>query len=280
MNIKLVISDVDGTLLNSKGKLTPRVIEAAKKLKENGFLLTLCSSRGYSSMLPIVEQLEIELPVVELTGAVIYSFNENKVLYENSFTLEQLVYFSYIAKKYGSAIAYHTVEGLKVFCSDEYWEKMCIDYAIDPYNPVGIGRCDEDFIYTNSSIVRIDIFDEDEKLELMRNDVNKKYCNVTTYIMYSRLEIINENVNKGTGVKKLAEMLSIPFENVLTMGDDINDISMLELSKYGVAMGNASLEVKKHTNYVAPGFDEDGAAILFEHLVSGSLENLKRKDKE
>jgi hydroxymethylpyrimidine pyrophosphatase-like HAD family hydrolase len=99
--------------------------------------------------------------------------------------------------------------------------------------------------------------------------------NVHTNLVFSKLEITDGKVNKGLALSILADYLKIPLKNILSIGDDVNDISMLKAAGIGVAMKNSPPQVIRQVDYIAPSCDEDGLAFMINHLLSGTLNCLR-----
>ena len=94
------------------------------------------------------------------------------------------------------------------------------------------------------------------------------------YLVEGHLEILLQNVNKGTALIRLAQYLDIPLESILVIGDDTNDISMFKVAGYSVAMGNAIAELKETADEICRTNTEDGAA---EFLKSLAQKNFRKK---
>ncbi len=128
---------------------------------------------------------------------------------------------------------------------------------------------DFDTIDKNTTIVKIMFVDPEEKLnkviELLPKELYDKYTIVRSAPFF--LEFLNKKVNKGFGVRLLAEKLGIKPSEVICIGDAENDIHMIEFAGLGVAMGNAFPEVKKKADYVTKTNEEDGVAHVIKKFV-------------
>ena len=127
----------------------------------------------------------------------------------------------------------------------------------------------------NKPIIHIHLFNQDDRLPQLAEEVNDLHANVHVNIVVSKLEITDCKVNKGLALSYLAGYLKVPLKNVLAIGDDVNDISMLKAAGIGVAMKNSPSEVISQVDYLAPGNDEGGLALMINYLLSDSLDNLR-----
>ena len=113
------------------------------------------------------------------------------------------------------------------------------------------------------------MIDEPEKLdkaiEKLPKEVYEKYTVVKSAPFF--LEFMNKKVNKGVGVELLAKHLNIKQEEIITMGDAGNDLHMIEYAGMGIAMGNATNDIKTIANYITESNNEDGVAKAIEKFV-------------
>jgi len=125
-------------------------------------------------------------------------------------------------------------------------------------------------------IIRIDFFNRLDRLPYLAREVEELGQQVHAYQMPSNLEISDKSVSKGIALIQLANYLNIPVNKVLSIGDNVNDISMLETAGVGVAMQNSLPQVISRADLLAPSNDEGGLASVIDHLLDGTLHCLKR----
>ena len=136
-------------------------------------------------------------------------------------------------------------------------------------NNIKIGINDYSKIEDDHSIIKVMMIDEPEVLQKavdnLPKEVYEKYTVVRSTPYF--LEFLNKEVNKGTGVKLLADHLGVKQEEVMTFGDAENDLDMIVYAGMGVAMANGFEEVKEAANYITDSNEEDGVAKAIEKFV-------------
>jgi hypothetical protein len=116
---------------------------------------------------------------------------------------------------------------------------------------------------------KIVIYADPDELDIFKKEITEKFGDsifLTTAIK-NTVDILNGEVSKARGLAVLAESLGIKREEIIAIGDNINDVLMLEYAGLGVAMGNAQEMVKSRADYVTAGNDEDGIALFVEKLL-------------
>lgn len=274
---RLLAIDIDGTLVNSQHELSQRTRQAVLRAKRAGVEIVLATGRRYSRVLSLVEPLELNVPLVTASGALIKRASDHQTLFQAEFLpralgvcLETIASQGYEAVLYGDTFHegfdfYH--RGVATSCRllTEFFAKNegfgCVDAMIMTQPPPGIfagfvmGARDE----MHSLINKIE-----------RALPGQLYLHVLRSPRYAGFmcEIAPAGVSKWTGVWQLAEEWGIAAEEICAVGDDVNDIPMIEAAGLGVAMGNAVEEAKAAADRIAPTNDEDG----LEQVVDWVLE--------
>lgn len=274
---RLLALDIDGTLVNSRDELTPRVREALQRAAEAGIRLVLATGRRYSRALPLVEPLGIEAPLVTASGALIKNPLDHRTLFVAEFGRPRLCRTLAVLDQAG----YHAVVYADTF--DEGFDYYCM--TLDVQSPELI-----DFYQLNEKCERLwptlmhdppeGIFagfamgPRDEMLrlaaELDRQLPGELYVHVLRSPRYKGFmcEICPGGVSKWSGIRHLAEQWGIADEEICAVGDDVNDIPMIQAAGLGIAMGNALPEVKAAADRIAPTNDEDGLVQVVEWILA------------
>jgi Cof subfamily protein (haloacid dehalogenase superfamily) len=275
VDIELVVADIDGTFLNSAGEPSRGAVEAIRKLRSQGIGFTLCSGRGDPGIRPFVKLLDLEQPYIVSGGAAILDPSGREIIYQRCMTTQQMQAVSRQGLFTGSDMVHHTARQLFVLGSNVFWQSVCVE----KWQQVGGW---EDLFRIHSwqeliaqPVIRIDFFNRMDQLPRLASEIDQLGENVHAYHMPWNLEISDCSVNKGAALSQLARHLHIPIENVLSLGDGVNDISMLEAAGVGVAMQNSSPQVIRQADYLAPSCDEGGLASVINHLLTGTLNRLK-----
>jgi 5-amino-6-(5-phospho-D-ribitylamino)uracil phosphatase len=272
---RLLAIDIDGTLVNSQNELTEATRAAVLRAKQAGVHVVLATGRRYSRVLPLVEPLQLNLPLVTASGALIKRAADHTTIYRAEFragVVQQCLETIY--RSGFEAVVY----------ADTY------DQGFDYYCSTLEARRDEmvEFLQRNAGFERLHpelqsdpppgvfalfaMATRDEMLalqaELARRLPKDLYVHVLRSPRYTGFmcEIAPYGVSKWTGVLQLAEMWGVRPGEICAAGDDVNDIPMIEAAGLGVAMGNALDEVKAAADRIAPSHDDDGLVQVVDWL--------------
>jgi Cof subfamily protein (haloacid dehalogenase superfamily) len=266
MPIKLVILDIDGTLVSKQAGITESVLEAIQQAQSLGVQFALATGRMYRSALPFYQQIASTLPLISYQGALIKNPQDGRVLlhYPVSVprTLEVLEYFENQSLAVHLYINDHLYVRSMTAASQRYGERTGVEpQVVGDLRSVLTAEPTKVLALTSNEMVTDQVLGElaeryrPEELYLTKSD--------PTFV-----EVANPLANKGLAVKFLAEQcLNFLPEEVMTVGDQQNDVEMLEYAGIGVAMGNASPKVQAFSNWVAPSVTEDGVAAAIQKFI-------------
>jgi Cof subfamily protein (haloacid dehalogenase superfamily) len=272
MDYKLIVSDMDGTLLNSVGKISDETESVLKELMAKGIHVAVATGRIFTSAKVYAKYLGITTPIIACNGAIVRNLSDNTTIYENHISRENCINILDICKKYNLYFHFYTndifyTESLE-YTSIKYseWNKTLkeeeqIDIRLveEPYDVIK---------NSNEEFYKFVIIDDDIKLlEQVRREIETIPTLECSKSWHNNLEIMNRGVSKGIAVARLAKSLGVKPEEVICFGDNENDISMLEFAGLGVAMGNAEDHVKASAKYVTDSNDHDGVANALKKFV-------------
>ncbi|AGK96179.1 Cof-type HAD-IIB family hydrolase [Clostridium pasteurianum] len=263
--IKMICLDIDGTLLNSKHEISERTKEVIKiASNEREIPVILVSARMPKGILFLQEELEIEQPIICYSGALILDKSSN-ILSKNiipAHNLERL---------------YKLVCNEKVHMSlykDDEWYIEKMDYwakqESDITNITPIIASFNELIKLwkeyETGPNKILCMAESDEINLLKGKVKDYDLNIypskPTY-----LEIMPKEASKTSAISVLKEKFGIDRDEILAMGDNYNDMDMIEYAGLGIAMGNAPDKVKRCANKIALTNDEDGVAEAIREFV-------------
>ena len=255
--IKIIFSDIDGTLLNSVHRIGKKTEEAIKKLQEKGICFVLSSSRGPIAIEPILKRYQFNCPMIAYGGALILDEDKN-VLYENGFRKEEANEVVQFLEEKKFPLSYN------IYTKDNWLVKER-DARI---------RNEEDIVEATASIGTIDSVKDDEivdKLLLMcdkdeilniEKALKERFPGLSMAKSSNILIEVNKGgINKAESVKRFMKMRNIDQENSMAFGDNYNDKEMLECVMYPVLMNNAPEDLKKQFSYITDDNDHDGIEI-------------------
>lgn len=277
---KLIAIDLDGTLLNSYGEVSKKNREAIKYALDKKIEIVLASGRDPKTMEKISSDLGIENYLIAGNGASVYDIKQEKNIYENFLETEKALEIIKICKENSIFLSVYTTEGIiteglkyniKVFnnenSSKPNSKRTNIEIVKDTYNYVYENKpqilkiiiCDESKIIFNNIIEKLKSIRDVEVLDV--EHMSKKIIRIGTEeyeVEYFYTEVTNKDANKWDAIKFLINELKIKEEEVICIGDNMNDFKMVENAGLGIVMENSALEKLNIANYVTEDNNSDG----------------------
>ncbi|MEL7565982.1 MAG: Cof-type HAD-IIB family hydrolase [Dehalobacterium sp.] len=264
MTVKLIASDLDGTLLNDKCLISDRTKEAVRRARAKGVVFTLATGRMYRSALSFALELGIDVPLITYQGALVKTSMTKEVLYHRPLPVK-------LAKEIIS-IGEKEQYNINVYLDDELYihrETEAIrDYCRVARVPFTVVENLSLFLDREPTKVLF-IGEEEEQLVGLWGELNKRYGN-EVYITKSSahfLEFTHPQATKGHGISTVAQGLGIRKEEIMAFGDSFNDMELLRSAGFAVAMGNARDELKREADFITGTNNEDGVASAIEKFV-------------
>lgn len=263
---KLIAVDMDGTILNDKKEISKRCRENISKLKEMGKKIVLATGRPLRGIIPYIEMLDLlddDNYVVTYNGALVQNTKGDKILYDKPLSLDSYKELYEVSKQLGVNIHALTESSVLTPKNNPY---TGIESSINKI-PVVEGPVED--VDTSTKIVKVMLIDDPKKLDsiipLIPQWVKDKYSILRSAPIF--LEFLDKSVNKGAGVSIIAKELGIKAEEVISVGDAGNDIAMIQYAGLGVAMANATEDVKAVADYITLSNEEDGVAHVIEKFM-------------
>lgn len=272
MKYKLLVLDVDGTLLNEKKEITPRTQAALLKVQQMGVHIVLASGRPTNGVMPLAEALELHHYggfVLSYNGGQIINAQTGELLFEKRIDPQQLPYLDKKAKKNDFAIfTYHKNQ----LITDKPDNRHVRDEAaLNGMEVVGVGNFAEavDFAPCKCMLAS----DDETALAGLENHWKKRLDGVLDVFRSEPyfLEVVPPSIDKGNTLGILLSKLSILPEEVVAIGDGVCDVSMLQLAGLGIAMGNAQDSVKACADVTTLSNDKEGVAIAVEKAILAEI---------
>lgn len=268
MKYKLLVLDVDGTLLNDEREISKRTLAALLKVQQMGVRIVLASGRPTYGLMPLAKTLELGNYggfVLSYNGCQIIKAQNGEILFERRINPEMLPYLEKKARKNGFAIfTYHDDTLITDSPDNEYIKNEAL------LNNLKIIREDEfstaiDFAPCKCMLVS----DKEEALIGLEQHWEKRLAGTLDAFRSEPyfLEVVPCGVNKANTLGALLEHLGVTREEVIAVGDGVCDVTMLQLAGMGVAMGHSQDSVKVCADYVTASNEEDGVALAVEKLI-------------
>lgn len=280
---KLIAIDLDGTLLNSYGEVSNTNKEAINMAMQKNIEVVLTSGRMPKAILPIADEINANKYIISGNGAAIYDVKNDEVIYDNYINKEKVLevidiceknnmfYSLYtnnvvLAKSLNYNILYYNSENknkpedkrIKInILADVY--KYVKEYKNNDFLKFTI--CDDNEIVFRSvlnKLKKIKYVDVLEVSHMSRKIIN--YGSEEHEVSYYYTEITNQNVDKWKAIEKLIEKIGIKKQEVIAIGDNVNDKEMIINAGLGIATGNSSPKVQEIADDVVASNNENGVA--------------------
>ena len=266
MRYRLLALDLDGTIVNHDLTIRPRVRHAIAAAQQAGIIVTLATGRMFGAAMPFATTLNITAPLICYQGAVIRNASDGVIrfaatmpgeataeavqylLNQNIFVVAYINEILYIAERRAELdlyLSYHP-EGAEVRVSDNL------------PNVVRQHPATKVLFVAEPDVVG-------PTLIALKQHIGDRLVTTRSHQLFGELTALG--VNKGVALAELANQLDIPRSAVVAIGDQANDLEMIQWAGLGLAMGNAIPELKSIANQQLPSIDEDGVAIAIEQYL-------------
>lgn len=269
-DIKLLVLDIDGTIAGQSNTLSHPVKEVIAAVQAKGIKVAIATGRMYCSALRFHQEIGSTLPLVAYQGAWIQDPNTQEIhrhlSVSREIALQLLEYFEQPDLRSLLSVHFYINDQLyvrEITKETESYQQRCGVNAI----PVGDLRQ----LLDHEPTKILALCDDASLIQQLLTNLRHRYKPTELYMTTSVatfLEAANTHVNKGNAVRYLAEeMLGLESHNVMTIGDNFNDVEMLSYAGISVAMGDAPDQVQAIADWVAPSVELDGAAIAMEKFL-------------
>jgi 5-amino-6-(5-phospho-D-ribitylamino)uracil phosphatase len=274
---RLLVLDIDGTLLNSEDIVTPIVKDAIAQARELGVSVALATGRRVGSTRHVVEEVGIMLPIVTFNGALVWDTEREQAIHELPFSPPVIKRISELCQQYDIApvLLQGPGYGERIFIPSANGRiPSYLDWFLDPRR-TEVDELPYSELVNVPGILTIDVFGPETALQELSHDIAELEVQVYDVGEVSpqtnppnwALNVHMPGASKAAGVQVLAQSLGCTLKDVVAVGDGNNDLPLLEAAGVGVAMGNAADEVKARADAVVNGHDEDGVAEAIERFV-------------
>ena len=286
---RLAAIDLDGTMLNQYGLVTQRTKEAIKNAQESGIEVVIASGRPTDSVKTIAQEINSNKYFISGNGAIIYDITNDEIIYENTLKKQKVldiikiceensIYYNIytekeiLAKSLQCNVLYYYKENLN---KDEK-NKTQINIVENIYNYISnrdekvvkITICDNHQVIFNSIMRKLKEISEIEVLEV--SHMSRKIIKQGTEdvpIEYFYTEISAKNVDKWNAIEFLKEKMRIEKNEIIAIGDNMNDKTMIENAGLGIAMGESTPVIKEIADVVTDTNCNDGVAKVLEKIL-------------
>lgn len=268
-NYKIIASDVDGTLNNDKHIVSEGNVQAIKKALDAGIKVVLCSGRAPVSLAEYAKKIGLDTKGcygIGHNGAVVYEADSHNILFETGMDKNVVKEVIKEVKSISDEVLISLFgKGNRILTEKRI--PLLKDYKEEDIMDIQIVNNLETAV--NEDIIKIIVMGDRKKLDHIYNEVSKLKNN--NYNMVFSAEIILEfmpvNTNKAEGIKYLAKHLNVDLKDIAAIGDNYNDIEMVEEVGLGIAIANAVQPLKDVANYITKRNNNEDALIEVVDMV-------------
>ena len=287
---KLVAVDLDGTLLNSYGEISNETKKGIKEVINKGVEFVLASGRPISSVETLANEIGANNFLISGNGAVAYDINKKQIIHNKFLTKEQIlniikicdensIYYNIYTESevITKSLNYNTLFYYKENANKQEEKRTSINIVSDIYNYVQksdnqnflkVTVCDNMKVIFNSIIRKLRTIEDIDVLDvahMSRKIIKSGTEDVQVHYFYT--EITNKNVNKWCALEPIMKKLNINKEEVIGIGDNINDKELIQNAGLGVAMGNSAGYIKDMADIVVSDNNSEGVLEVFEKYL-------------
>ncbi len=262
MKYKLIAVDIDGTLLDSQNRLREETVQSIRKGVAKGLIFTISTGRPVQGIRDIIRMLDVKTSSITYNGAMIVSEKE-EILYSCTLKPEDAVDIIRLGMERKVTV---TFWANNVLYADQINETSVSYSKISGLPPV---RFDDYKKIAVEGITKILWISTPEIINRHQNDVGM-YISDNVNFHTSRpmfLEFVDKTASKALAMQKLGDIYGISKDEMIAVGDGLNDMSMIEFAGLGVAMANSHPEILKIADYVTLSNDENGVGRVIDQFI-------------
>lgn len=285
--MRLIATDMDGTLLNQEREVSQENANAIIQAQEKGITVVVATGRDYTEAINPLKRAGLRCPIISVNGAEMRSEDGEKLV-STPLSYKQYKIINDTLRE--NKIYYEIYTSKGAYTNNQ---ELALQVVVDVLKSTGEVEGDEEHLFQiaerrfqNAEIVFVEDYHEiieDEKVEIhkvlaftmddtaklkARQELQKnQYALSVSSSAHENLEITNINAQKGIALQQYAKSKGIKMEDVMAIGDNFNDLSMLEVAGVSVAMENAEQKVKDVCLFVTKANDENGVAFAINEFI-------------
>ncbi len=286
--IKLLALDLDGTLLNSRGEIPEKNLEAIQQAEQIGVLVTIATGRRFRDALPVARQINLNAPLICHNGALLKYADTLENVAVSLLEKETVREILRVGKEFGGdallsadpigkgVLLYDTISAENVPLQKYIaWSKHLhgaeAEEAVHHVKNLEAVCGEIETVHISFSGTLAPMAELEMILRYELNDTVSILTTVYPRLDFTLIDILPPDASKGIGVEKLALLNNLSAENVMAIGDNFNDLEMLEFAGTAVVMGNASPELLDRADFFSTlSNDENGVALAIDKFILGA----------
>ena len=266
MNYKLVAVDMNGTLLNSRREIAEKTVAAVQQVVEKGVVFAICTGRPVQGVKKYTRLLDLQGPIITYNGAMIVDIGRerpDRLLFEQGLGAEDARQIWRLGQSYGVTMCVWSANRLYSNRLDELTRKYS---ELSGMEPQLAGDIEE---LLPAGVTKILWYAEAAQIQRCVQTIPAALFDEVTFCTSQPifLEFFSSRVSKAAAMAKIGEIYNIKPNEMIAIGDGLNDLSMIEYAGLGVAMGNAEPEVKACAQYITDTNDNEGVRQVLEKFI-------------
>ncbi len=259
MKYKLIALDVDGTLINNEYQITEATRKTISDVHKQGAHIVLCTGRGPTSTLPLLELLNLEGTVITHNGAATVESVGSRLIHQFGFRMNDLRPFVEYCRERKIHFDVNTAFVHYLEHLTDVEREMYEKYLVNP-------RQIDDVMSLEDEVVKISVFAEGEVLDQLTLDWPRMGHPMFKIIRSGEffIDVMHHEANKGNALRSLANDWGINAQEILAIGNYYNDVEMLEFAGLGIAMDNSPEDMKRDADAVTSSNDEEGVHLALQ----------------
>lgn len=272
MGYKMIAMDMDGTLLTTDKEVSEYSRNVLKKAADAGVKLVVCTGRIFTSARVYANIIGTKAPIIASNGAYIREKDRDDIIYSKSLKKDELYSIVKTAKSFGFYPHLYTSDTIfseKLIYSSQSYMKWNETLPEEARIKIKIEEDLYKVIDENDGVILkvVIVSDDIDKIAELKDKIGKEMEVSIVSSWYNNVEVMSKGISKGNAVRILSEYYGIPRNEIICIGDNDNDSSMIEYAGMGIAMGNAEDKVKEIANYITDTNDCDGVAKAIEKFI-------------
>ncbi|MBU3178732.1 HAD family hydrolase [Clostridium estertheticum] len=251
--IKLIATDMDGTLLNDKGNVNEKIFDLINDLNDKDVKFAAASGRFYSQLSKNFKKVNTDMIFIAHNGALIKYNNKGKTLYSNNIAKEEIEHVINLDPQLGAEMFLAGENDAFIVNPSEV--------LLDEFTGVNVPVIKlKSFSQLKSPIYKITYYMADGVSSSIINHLKENLDDKLEFVVSGDkwIDIMNKGISKGSAIKILQEKFQIKKDDTMVFGDYYNDLTMFKVAHYSYAMKNAPEDVKKHAKFIAESNNNDG----------------------
>ncbi|MFT4143469.1 MAG: HAD family hydrolase [Mobilitalea sp.] len=261
----VLYSDMDGTLLNSEGKVSAKNKEALRRFMEQGGLFGIATGRNQLNAIGFLEDIKVNIPCILYNGSGIYDFHQDKFIDFFELKKDKLVRFL------RDCLGNHPNIMIQIFCPNMSYfvspEELADERIVETHQPCQFGQIEE---ILDQPWIKILLCAEHGELNLLEKAIVEYELVQDIQWVYSSnvyLELLPAGVSKGSALESVRKYIGSHVK-IYAVGDFYNDMEMVRLADVGIAMRNAVPELQEAADMVTVSNDENAIADIIDHIIA------------